>query len=122
MGYDTVDPFQPFCSPQQPLQLPQKFASQADSNTQSQITHNLMNKKMGVKQQPQLAEQSKALPRHPLSLPQTLFLPNLPRPKEASAVQPEDLGKRTAADERWDFEAREIHKKLSAVKSSGSRS
>ena len=33
----------------------------------------------------------------------------------------DELGKRRAAEERWDFENREINKKLSAVKSSGSR-
>lgn len=132
MGLDTVDPFKAFCPPEKPPQQPTKYNTEAETSMQTQINHNLMNKKMGVKSQPNPLEHpnpkaapQKSLPSMPIA---TGSLPSLPKTKEAVSApqtalnlkEQEELGKRKAAEEQWDFENREINKKLSAVKSSGS--
>lgn len=89
-----------------------------------------MNKKIGLKPlPPPLVEPPRPASRSLQSAPQPPSFPLQSKPKDAATAlqgvhhvkEQDELGKRRAAEERWDFENREINKKLSAVKSSGSR-
>ena len=115
--------------PEKHAQLPHKPFADAEAGPQSQISLNLLHKKIGLKPLPSAAAEPPRLASRNLpGAPHPPSLPTLPKARDpAVALQPqppakdqEELGKRRAAEERWDQENREIDKKLSAVKSSGS--